>query len=161
MINFDLDGNNLSIISFGDFKMNVVRYVAIPLLVVILAVSVSSFIIVGNVVTDFKTIENDRANAILITNEVEVASLDLAQQITMAHMSYYQLIISTIGALVSIIGLIVLLYSLKQTREALKDNKKFGIAQTCAYLHVESVEAPNSKAGYLIAKIPETLQRLT
>lgn len=148
----DLDGNNLSISNFGDLKMNVVRYVAIPLFVVILALSIISSIAIGNIVADFKSKESERQSALLITSEVEIASRDLTQQITMAHMSYYQLIISTVGTILSAIGLLVLFYSLKQTREALKDNKKFGIAQTCAYLHVESVESSEIQGWILNCK---------
>lgn len=121
------------------------------LLAVLIAALLSSILILGIrwAIVDVAQTELYKQAALRLNNETRIAALDLIQQITIARYSFYQLLLAVAGAGVAIAGTIGLLFSLYQTRQAIKDNRKFGIAQTCAYLHAAAVEQ-STIDGYIL-----------
>jgi hypothetical protein len=79
------------------------------------------------------------AQAIESAREAQRAQYDLKAQQDMAEWAYGLLWVSIPGLLISAAGLWGLLWSLQQTRTAIKDNRKIGEAQTVAYPSIDSL----------------------
>lgn len=129
--------------------MHKIRAQILPSIVLILTSIVIIAAIIFAIKTDFNTNYKEKISALNLKDATQISARDLAQQMSMAHHSYYQLILTFFSLVISMIGLITIYMSLKHTRDALHNTKTFGIAQTCAYLHVSSVEKSEIE-GWLI-----------
>jgi hypothetical protein len=70
----------------------------------------------------------------------DTSKQDLKAQQDMAYWALWMLIVSAVGLVVSVFGLCALLYSLKQTRTAIKDTRELGETQMRAYLNLVETE---------------------
>ncbi|KAB2747833.1 hypothetical protein [Brucella anthropi] len=99
-----------------------------------------SGILVYLIIADLLDTSGRIASLSNINNEINISRLDLTAQLLMARYAFWQMVSSTAALLVSIGGLYFLYRSLEQTRKALSDNERFGIAEATAYVTAKSAE---------------------
>lgn len=118
-------------------KKRVLLFYTTPVLVLL---TTTIMMLIAYAYDDWKLSLLARNSLVHLNNEVRIATKDLAEQMSMTRFAYWQAWL-TLGALVvSSLGLVGLLVSLKQTQSALQTTREFAEIETSAFLHAKGAK---------------------